>query len=116
MKNYVAAGDYENHLIYIEKGVPYIELGRFRSKKIFLSRDDVSNWYEESSESKRSLGSAMVRSAVGGAILGPAGALAGAASAKGKSKRRLVIEWSDGKRSLLDVEGDVYDAIEKNLF
>ena len=54
--------------------------------------------------SRRSAKSGVVRGAVGGALLGPLGMLAGVGSAKQKGKTTFVVQYSDGSRRTVTVK------------
>lgn len=58
--------------------------------------------------------SGVLRGFVGGAILGPAGLLAGLSARKGT--RTVVINFKDGKRSLVQLKDKDYQNIYKNCF
>ena len=67
----------------------------------------LGNVNQLSSKTKTSTGSAIGRGIVGGALLGPAGAIIGAGTAKKKTttkevdtgERRFIVEYTDGTRS-----------------
>ena len=59
--------------------------------------------------------SAVFRGAVGAAVLGPVGLLAGL-SARNKGIYSVAILWKDGKKSLLEVDDRLYKLIVKNMF
>lgn len=54
--------------------------------------------------SRRSAKSGVVRGAVGGALLGPLGMLAGVGSAKRKGKTTFLVQYSDGTRNTVTVK------------
>ena len=49
-------------------------------------------------------------------MLGPVGMLAGGISAKNKGIYQVAVEFTDGKRSLLEVDDKIYKAIAKGCF
>lgn len=112
----VIAGDYKGKLVkYDFKGV-YIDAGNFfKTTKIRINKDTVSNYEVKSEEHQKSASSAISRAAVGGALLGPAGLFAGA-TAKTKSEYIVAIEFKDGKRSLLEVDHDKHKEIITAMF
>ena len=59
-----------------------------------------------SSDSKKKVGSAIARGAVGGAILGPVGLAGGAISGKNKNSTTFLIEYTNGERETKTVEND----------
>lgn len=72
--------------------------------------------YEVLTEEKVKSGtSAVFRGAVGAAVLGPIGLLAGL-SARNKGIYSVAILWKDGKKSLLEVDDRFYKLIIRALF
>ena len=112
-KNEVIAGDYEGKQITSTLGIVTIVTGLF--KTIELDKTTVKEYEIMDEESKKSATSAVGRAFVGGAILGPAGLLAGL-SAKSKRTHVIAIEFKDGKRSLIQLNQKVYDAFMKKMF
>lgn len=70
---------------------------------------------DSTSSSKKKVGSTAVRGMVGGALLGPAGLVAGALSGKNKvdSKVTFLIEFADGHRETRVVKSNSFEF--KNL-
>ena len=67
-------------------------------------------------EQQKSAMSAFTRGAVGGFLLGPAGMIAGSLSAKTNSIYRVAVYFRDGKRSLLEVDGNLYSTLMRFCF
>lgn len=57
-------------------------------------------------DSKKSLGSAVARGAIGGALLGPVGLVGGAISGKNKSETTFTVVYKSGRRELITVNND----------
>ncbi len=57
-------------------------------------------------DSKKSVGSAIVRGAVGSALFGPVGLVGGAISGKNKSKTTFTIVYKSGRREVRTVDND----------
>lgn len=66
-------------------------------------------------KSRKSASSAVGRAAVGAFFLGPVGLAAGL-SAKSKGIHTVAIQFTDGKKSLLEVDDKIYKAIISQLF
>lgn len=59
-----------------------------------------------SEDSKKSLGSSIVRGAVGGALLGPVGLVGGAVTGKNKTKTTFTIVYKSGRKEVQTVENN----------
>lgn len=59
-----------------------------------------------SEDSKKSLGSSIVRGAVGGALLGPVGLVGGAVTGKNKTKTTFTIVYKSGRKEVKTVENN----------
>ena len=112
-KNRVIAGDYEGFSVSASVGVAKLG-GLFAGPT--LDRYSVESYELVTDQHTKSFSSGMVRGAVGGALLGPVGMLAGGLSAKNKGIYQVAIYFRDGKRSLLEVDDKVYKAIVKSCF
>lgn len=75
-QNTVIAGDYKNKQVISVFGKPFISPGMFKGE-IWLNSDNVETYEVAEETSKKSGTSAVGRSLVGGALLGPAGLFAG---------------------------------------
>lgn len=72
--------------------------------------------YEVIDEStKKSGSSAVLRGALGAAVLGPFGLLAGL-SAKNKGVHLIAIEFTDGKRCLIEIDEKLYKIFRMSMF
>lgn len=59
-----------------------------------------------SADSKKKIGSAIARGAIGGTILGPVGFVGGAISGKNKNSTTFLIEYTNGERETKIVENN----------
>lgn len=107
----VIAGDYEGNTIMTVGKKTTIDLSLFKS--IELNGDTIESM-EIVTEKNFDAMSGVLRGFVGGAILGPAGLLAGLSARKGT--RTVIIEFKDGKRSLVQLKDKDYQNIYKNCF
>lgn len=142
MKNTITAGDYkgywvwktdnivkENHA-YITKPKSFllgacklflaictvgISLFFTRTKKIPLDKTTVESYEVIGEESQTSATSAVARGAIGAALLGPVG-LTAALSAKKKGLHTIALQFKNGKRSLAEVDDEIYKILVRDLF
>lgn len=112
-KNKVISGDYKNFIICNSFGKISLAMG-FKPG-IEVSRNTVENYEVMDSTTKKSAASAVGRGLLGAMLVGPVGALAGL-SAKEKGIHIIAIEFSDGKRSLLEVDEKIYKVLISALF
>lgn len=113
-KNKVIAGDYIGNIMGQALGQPYIVTGF--AKSIQLNNSTVESYELITDEHRKSAKSGVARGLVGGALLGPVGLLAGGLSAKSKGIYQVAIQFKDGKRSLVEVDDKIYNAIIKSCF
>ena len=112
-KNKVIGGDYIGSAVSSTLGMPYIQASFF--KTVDLEPKTVSSYELVTDEHRKSAASGAARGLVGGALLGPVGLLAGGISAKSKGIYQVVIQFKDGKSSLLEVDDKIYKAITTKL-
>jgi hypothetical protein len=116
----VIAGDYEGKSIFIhDNSIPYISVKSSffgEREEVLLSKDIIDSYEVITDEHTKSAASGIARGIVGGVLLGPVGMLAGALSAKNKSKHTIAIQFKNGKKSLIEVEGSAYKALTKEFF
>ena len=113
-KNKVIAGDYSGNQVICTIANASISLGLIKSLE--LNNKNVKSYELITDEHRKSASSGVARGIVGGALLGTVGMLAGGLSAKNKGIYQVAIEFTDGKRSLLEVDDKVYKAIIKACF
>lgn len=114
-KNKVIAGAYEGKYVTSAGRDVSIVLGMFK-KDINLNKDTVVNYEVMDNTSQKSFGSAVGRGIVGGVLLGPLGMLAGGLTAKSKDTYVVAVEFADGQKSLLEVNGKIYNHLMKVMF
>ena len=114
-KNMVIAGDYINNPVIITTGIPQIIIN-FKGKCVKLDYHNVSAYELITDEHRKSAASGVARGIVGGTLLGPVGMLAGGLSAKSKGIYQVAIEFKNGKKSLLEINDDIYKALVKSCF
>ena len=95
-KNMVIAGDY--------MGKPITGIGGV-----------VQIYVDITEDTRKSAASGIARGAVGAALLGPVGLLAGL-SAKNKSTVTVAVRFKDGKNSLLEMDDKVYKNFVRAMF
>ncbi len=130
MTNCVIAGDYVGSTVQIEKGVAYIydcskmhaaatvdywEMQFDNAVKIWINKQNVETYEILDQTVRKSASSAVGRAAVGAALLGPVGLLAGV-SAKSKGTYTIAVMFKDGKNSLIEVDDKTKNAIMTRLF
>ena len=107
-KNKVIAGKYLNEYIFSNFGITTIG-------KLTINKSIVSSYEIVDEQSQKSASSAIGRGALGAVILGPIGLLAGL-SAKSKGVHTLILHYTDGEKSLIEVNDKTYKNIMKMLF
>lgn len=113
-KNRVIAGDYEKKIVVCSWGMAKIKLSLTES--LDLDKYSVDSYEVVNDERHISGTSSAARSLLGGALLGSAGAFAGGISAKTKGIYTIAVYFKDGKRSLMEVDDNIYKAIIKQCF
>ena len=113
-KNKVVAGDYTGASVGSALSSAYISKGVFGT--IDLDSKSVRSYELVAGEQNKSFSSGVARGVIGGAVLGPIGLIAGAATAKSKGIYHIAINFKNGKRSLLEVDDKIYKAIVKSCF
>ena len=113
LKNSIVAGDYKGKSLIIENDLLYIVMGLF--KKYPISRDTVEEYEVMDENSRISASSAIGRAFIGSVVLGPAGLLA-AVSAKKKDTVVVAVQFKDGKKSLMELNGKYYKCLVRSLF
>lgn len=119
-KNQVIAGDFAGRKVTLSFGRVSILMN---IGSIEINRNTVESYELVADTHQKSIVSGVARGVVGGALLGPAGMLAGGLSAKSKGIYNVAIQFQDdpkatcgGKRCLLEVDDSIYNAILKNCF
>lgn len=113
-RNIVIAGDYYPFKVCKSGVSVYIMAGVF-TNHIHIDSTTVESYkLIDSQNVDASLASMASRAAIGGAVAGDFGALAGIASAPDRNIYVVLINFKDGKQSLMEVDGEIYSAIKKN--
>jgi hypothetical protein len=112
-KNTVIAGDYKDKFILNTFGS--ITINTMFKTLVEINKNTVESYEVVDETSRKSATSAVGRGLVGSIVLGPVGLLAGL-SAKSKGTHIVAIQFSDGKKSLLELDDKVYTALVKKLF
>lgn len=111
MSSRVTAGDYNTKPITVAGGIPVIVMGWNPNNNIKINSDTVAR-YEVIDEGEKKVAGR----AVAGAILaGPLGLAVGALSAKAKGIL-IAIEFTDGKKSLIECDQKTYKAVLKSCY
>lgn len=118
MANTVLAGDYTGLITYKgdKKGLLITENKFFHPKKTFINKSTVDQYELVMQEGNASMGSGVARGAVGAALFGGIGAIAGANSAKKNSDYTVSIVFKDGTKALCSLDGDHYKALVRILY
>ena len=109
-KNKVVNGDYMGKIVSCISTHAFISLGF--TKMIRMTKENVESY--ELLNSEQSNGSSAMKTMVSGAMFGVAGALA--ASSKKNGIYQVVINFNDGKRSLLEIDEKIYKALVTGMF
>ena len=112
-KNKVIAGDYVGKVVGATLGQVSIGIGF--GKNLYLNKETVESYEVITEEQQKSASSGIVRGAVGAALLGPVGLLAGL-SAKNKGTYNVAVKFVDGKNSLMEIDEKAYKALVKVMF
>lgn len=118
-KNFVLEGDYKGKALIIKNS--------FKGDKLFLgpisffknleiNKDNLEAYEVITEEISKSAASGVARGLVGSAFLGPVGLLAGALSAKNKGTYNIILQFKDGKKSLVEVDEKIYKLILRIMF
>lgn len=81
-----------------------------------LDKENVTAYEVITDEHRKSAASGVARGLVGGALIGPVGMLAGGLSAKTKGIYNIAFEFKDGKRSLVELNDEMYKSIIQSCF
>lgn len=105
MKNKVVSGEYSKFGIISNGKCVQIVTGFM--KTLDLTKENVETYEILNEEQRKSGTSAVLRGAVGTAIAGPVGMLAGL-SAKNKGTYLIKITFKDGKVSVIEIDDKTY--------
>lgn len=118
MANTVLAGDYSGLISFKgdKKGLLITENKFFGAKKTFINKSTVDHYELVMQEGNSSMGSGVARGAVGAALFGGIGAIAGANSAKKNSDYTVSIIFKDGTKALCSLDADNYKALVRIMY
>jgi hypothetical protein len=111
-KNMVIAGDYEGYVFLDATGKAPVSIGLIFKKSVPLTKETVES-YELIDNSLGSKGG-IVSGAVGAALLGPIGLLAGIPRAVGINL--VAVKMKDGKNFLLEIDDKKYRSLIKYMY
>ena len=86
------------------------------TQKAFINKDTVASYEGVMDEAEKSMPRSLAKGAIGGALFGGIGAVAGASSGKAKSVYTVSIVFKDGKRCLCDLDGAMYKQLVQILY
>lgn len=112
-KNKVIAGDYEGARVI--SGFGSISLST-QFGIVPINKSTVNNYEVVTDDHRKSAMSGVGRGLVGGFLFGPVGMLAGGISAKNKGVYTVAIQFSDGNRSLVEIDDQCYKTLIKQIF
>ena len=112
-KNKVIAGNYQGEDIICVSGEVRILISN--GNQLVINKSTVAAFEVVDENYKKSTTGVIGRAAVGAALLGPVGLLAGA-TAKNKGTHVLSIKFHNGSNSLIEVGDRIYKAIIKQCF
>lgn len=112
--NKVLAGDFQNGVILDEFDKLVISVPL--KEKMVINAKTVKAYEVVTEESRKSASSSLVRGLVGGALLGGVGMVAGAVSGKNNDTYEVAVEFVDGKKTLLQLDGKAYHTLTKSCF
>lgn len=110
-KNKVIAGDYTGK--YVVKDL--MVKGHINVAGKTVAKWSISGYDLITEEKLKSGSSAILRGMAGVAVLGPVGILAGL-SAKNKGINTVALAWSDGKKSLIEIDDKLYKMLVSSMF
>ena len=120
--NHVISGDYNGYYVSISGKTLFMydikNTPVFNSQytdKIDLDKYTIREYNVVNENYNKTVGGVVGRAAVGAAILGPIGLLAGA-TAKNKGTYVVAVTFRNGKQSLLEIDEKRYKALVTNCF
>ena len=118
MANTVLAGDYSGLISFKgdNKVLLITENKFFGAKKTFINKTTVDHYELGMQEGNSSMGSGVARGAVGAALFGGIGAIAGANSAKKHSDYTVSLIFKAGPKALCSLDADNYKALVRIMY
>ncbi len=114
-KNKVISGAYQGYVCAGTKRDVWISPGTFSMDMKYLRKNTVESYELITEDKVKSGSSAILRGAAGAALLGPVGLLAGL-TAKSNGIYNVAVMWSDGKKSLIEMDDTCYKALVASMF
>ena len=112
-QNKVIAGEYQGKNLML--GRNEVLLYTSFTKSFPLNKSTIESYELITEEHRKSAVSGVTRGLVGGALLGPVGLLAGL-SAKTKGTHVIAIEFTDRKKSLIEINDKLYKTLIQTMF
>jgi hypothetical protein len=110
--NYVVEGKWKNEELYLSYKNDFIKIGGGSLKKEYISSYTVLDENNINSSEY-----SFLKGALGVAIFGGAGAVAGIGGKKKTTKEYLIsIEWKSGEKSLILIDDEYYKTFVKSMF
>lgn len=114
--NKVIAGDYKNCIIVDTLNIIDLTKGFLGKTIATINKETIESYEILTEEYNLSAGNAAARGLVGAALLGPLGLAAGVLSSKKKGVIQIVLQFKDGKKSLIEVSDKIANKITTVLF
>lgn len=114
-RNRVIAGDYEGYVVRVAFGGNGVQFAAGLSYYFDIDKSNIESYELVDEQQRKSAVSGITRGAVGAALLGPVGMLAGL-SAKSKGTYTVILYFKDGKKSLIEIDNAVYKVLIRKLF
>ncbi len=109
MKNKIVAGDFQ-HWDVLCRGNKLYFMHRLTKQEI--DKNDIARFETVSDVSENALWKPLLCGGIGSAVFGLPGMMLGAAAGSGSTKSFLVsLEFTDGRKSLLEVDKNIYKAL-----
>ena len=117
-KNKVTAGDYINYSVKDSWNSVILTPPLFsgHSTNIRLDRNTVRSYNVIAGDQRKSAVSGIARGLIGGYLFGSAGTIGGTLSAKNKGTYTIVVDFNDGRRSLIEIDDKKYKALIRSVF
>ncbi len=114
--NSVIGGDYKGSSCKMTGGKSnHVEIRDSFRGNIPLTKTTVASYSLVDAEERKSASSGVLRAGVGAFLLGPIGLAAGL-SAKRKGIYTIAIEFRDGRKSLIEIDEELYKQFIRDVF
>lgn len=97
----------------IVSGLGFVVIATGFISSVKLTNENIKNYELITDEHRKSAASGIARGLVGGALLGPVGMIGGALSGKNKDTYMVALEWADGEKSLVELDGIGYKELTR---